>query len=59
MSATAGEEVRENVEFRCERCRHPVRLSKGERLARCPNCGHDKFERRLDEVSRQQQHHSR
>jgi DNA-directed RNA polymerase subunit RPC12/RpoP len=52
MSATTGEEAREDAEFRCERCRHPVHLSKGERMPRCPNCGHDRFETRQDEISR-------
>jgi Zn finger protein HypA/HybF involved in hydrogenase expression len=51
MSAQAGEKAQEGGEFRCERCHHRVRVSKGATIPKCPNCGSDRFDTREHETS--------
>lgn len=50
MAALAGEKAQEGGMFRCEKCKHPVRVNKGEPIPKCPNCGHDMYDRRTNET---------
>ncbi len=51
MAAKAGEKAREGGEFRCEKCHHMVRVNKGAKIPRCPNCGNPTFDTREHETS--------
>jgi len=51
MSAHTGEEAREGGEFRCAKCYEKVRVNKGERIPKCPNCGSNEFSTREHETS--------
>lgn len=51
MSPLAGEKAQETGMLRCKKCNHPVRVNKGEPIPKCPNCGHDLYDRRSDATS--------
>ncbi len=51
MSAQAGDKVREGGEFHCEKCHQRVRVHRGAKLPRCPNCGNPTFEIQAQEES--------
>lgn len=51
MSAHAGEKAREGGDFRCQKCHEQVRVNKGEKIPKCPNCGNETFDTRLHETS--------
>jgi DNA-directed RNA polymerase subunit RPC12/RpoP len=49
MSANAGEKARETGDFRCANCNEQVRVQKGHKIPKCPNCGHGTFDTRYHE----------
>ncbi|MFZ0391654.1 MAG: alpha helical protein [Calditrichia bacterium] len=51
MSAKAGERARETGDFRCENCHEKVHVTQGDKIPKCPNCGNDTFDTRLNEPS--------
>lgn len=56
MSAKSGEDAREGGEFRCERCHAHVRVNKGDKIPKCPNCGNSSFDTRTHETSGRSAH---
>jgi predicted RNA-binding Zn-ribbon protein involved in translation (DUF1610 family) len=51
MAATAGDSAQEGGEFRCARCHERVRVNKGQKIPKCPNCGNETFDTRERETS--------
>jgi Zn finger protein HypA/HybF involved in hydrogenase expression len=51
MSANAGEAAEEGGEFRCAHCHEKVRVSKGDKIPKCPKCGNGTFDTRVRETS--------
>lgn len=49
MSAQSGETARQTGDFRCEKCRHQVHVTKGHSIPKCPNCGNNRFDARYHE----------
>ena len=45
MPVLAGEEMSEGGAFRCQKCSHYVRVTKGNAVPKCPACGHDIYDR--------------
>ncbi|MGN6553294.1 MAG: zinc ribbon-containing protein [Verrucomicrobiota bacterium] len=59
MAAHTGEQAREGGDFRCQKCHHQVRVNKGEKIPKCPNCGNTVFDTRLHETSGAGKEHGR
>lgn len=49
MAAKAGERARKTGDFRCERCNEKVHVTSGDPIPKCPNCGNDTFDERINE----------
>src|SRR3954467_5241852 len=43
VTAKVGELAREDATYRCEACRHNVRVVQGQMIEPCPNCGSENF----------------
>ena len=44
MSEKTGEIARETTTYRCENCNSHLRLSRGDLIPKCPNCGSGTFD---------------
>ena len=44
MTILAGEEVSAGVAVHCQKCNYEIKLTKGQTVPKCPNCGHDIFD---------------
>lgn len=53
MTAHAGEKARKTGDFRCERCGNKVHVSNGDEIPRCPECGNDTYDERINEPGNQ------
>lgn len=49
MVAKAGERAEKTGTFHCARCNETVRVSEGDEIPRCPNCGSTSFDERSAE----------
>lgn len=49
MAAKAGEKARRTGDFRCENCHRKVHVQNGSEIPRCPNCGNDSYDERVNE----------
>ena len=56
MSAHAGEKARKTGDFRCEHCNTKVHVKDGDKIPKCPNCGNDTFDERVNEPSNPSTH---
>ena len=44
MTEKTGEIAQETANYRCENCNQHLRLSMGDLIPKCPNCGHEVFD---------------
>jgi hypothetical protein len=44
VTEKVGETVRDNANYRCERCHKVTHVSKGALIQPCPQCGYDTFD---------------
>jgi ribosomal protein L37AE/L43A len=49
MSATAGEKAQKTGDFRCQKCHQKTHVKAGDKIPKCPNCGNDSFDTRVNE----------
>lgn len=49
MTAKAGEKAEATGDFRCEKCHEKVHVTVGRPIPRCPNCGNDAYDSRINE----------
>ena len=52
-AAHSRERARKRGDFRCERCHEKVRLEQGAHIPKCPNCGNETSDERVNEPSNQ------
>lgn len=49
MTAKAGEAAQKTGDFRCEKCHQKTHVKAGDKIPKCPNCGNDTYDTRLNE----------
>lgn len=53
MAANAGEKAWETGDFRCQNCHEKVHVTKGHKIPKCPNCGNETYDTRVNEPKNQ------
>jgi Zn finger protein HypA/HybF involved in hydrogenase expression len=49
MAAHAGERAEKTGTFHCDSCGETVRVSKGDKIPKCPSCSGSSYDRRTGE----------